>query len=124
MAVQELEEIFGECSAPRKDANVAKKAIKAPSSNSIKNLGNMDLIRIIEPNVGVNILEEDSEDENGGEKSTVKDESIFSSTNRTRFKVVKQGEPYRPSDPDKIKMSRSHYSDINQVRNFPSKNIS
>ena len=83
----------------------------------------MDIIRTIEPNLGVNILEEDSDEENIAEKSSVKDESIFSSTNRTRFKIVKQGEPYRPSEPDKIKMSRSHYSDVNQVRNFPAKNL-
>lgn len=81
----------------------------------------MDIIRMIEPNVGVNILEEDSEEENEAEKSSVKDESIFSTTHKTRFKTVKQGEPYRPSDPDKIKMSRSHYSDINQIRNYPGK---
>jgi len=121
--VQELEDIFGECGLSDNNTKGAKKTFKAPSSNSIKNLGNMDIIRIIEPNVGVNILEEDSENENGGEKTSVKDESIFSTTNQTRFKVVKQGEPYRPSDSDKIKMSRSHYSDINQVRNFPGKII-
>ena len=49
----------------------------------------MDITKAIEPNVGVNILEEDSEDEDQlAEKTSVKDESIFSTT-RSRFKVVK-----------------------------------
>jgi hypothetical protein len=71
----------------------------------------MNITKIIEPNLGVNILEEDSE-EDLGEKSSVKDESIFSTT-RSRFKVVKQGEPYHPTDQDKKKMSKSYYSSIN-----------
>ena len=96
-----------------------KKTFKGPHSNSIKKLGNMNIIKAIEPNLGVNILEEDSEVENQEEQSSVKDQSIFSS-NRPRFKVVKQGEPYQPSEPDRIKMSRSNYSSINKARSFPS----
>ena len=64
-------------------------SLKQQTSNSIRNLGNMDIIKTIEPNVGVNILEEDSEDEDEtGDKTSVKDESIFSTT-RSRFRMVK-----------------------------------
>jgi hypothetical protein len=110
--VKELEEVFGECETGAIETKAAKKTFKAPSSNSIKNLCNMNIIKAIEPNLGVNILEEDSEVENQEEQSSVKDQSIFSS-NRARFKVVKQGEPYQPSEPDRIKMSKRNYSSIN-----------
>ena len=110
--MKELEEVFGECEAGAIEKKAAKKTFKAPSSNSIKNLCNMNIIKAIEPNLGVNILEEDSEVENQEEQASVKDQSIFSS-NRTRFKVVKQGEPYQPSEPDRIKMSKSNYFSFN-----------
>ena len=90
IAVKELEEIFGECGPQHTSQKTATKmSLKQPTSNSIRNLGNMDIIKVIEPNVGVNILEEDSEDEDEpGDKASVKDESIFSTT-RSRFRMVK-----------------------------------
>lgn len=52
---------------------------KQPTSNSVRNLGNMDILKVIQPNIGVNILEEDpGEDIVEEEQASVKDESMFS----------------------------------------------
>lgn len=56
-----------------------RQKFKQPTSNSVRNLGNMDILKVIQANIGVNILEEDpGEDIVEEEQASVKDESIFS----------------------------------------------
>lgn len=61
----------------------------------------MNITKIIEPNQGVNVLEEDSDQEADVEvPQSSKEQSIFS-TVHSKFKIVKQGEPYQPNDSTK-----------------------
>lgn len=56
-----------------------RQKFKQPTSNSVRNLGNMDILKVIQANIGVNILEEDpGEDIVEEEQASVKDESMFS----------------------------------------------
>jgi|LauGreDrversion4_2_1035121.scaffolds.fasta_scaffold67977_4 hypothetical protein len=80
----------------------------------------MNILKTIEPTPGVNVLEEDqdfNEDEEQSSNNRAQNLSVFSTT-KSRFKILKQGEPYITSVSDKSKMSKQTYSVINSVRNY------
>ena len=90
--MKELEEVFGECETGAIETKTAKKTFKAFSSNSIKNLCNMNIIKAIEPNLGVNILEEDSEVENQEEQSSGSEEQAHDQRRRQARSGVRRQE--------------------------------
>lgn len=80
----------------------------------------MNILKTIEPNAGVNVLEEDRDFESEEDlipNDTAVNESVFSTT-KSRFKILKQGEPFINSVSDKTKMSKQTYSVMSSIRNY------
>lgn len=123
--MQALEKVYGECDSTLGNMlNKSKKNPKLGSLNAVSRTSNMEIDKAIEPNIGVNILEQDLDYELLDANLSVKEESVFSA-NPIKFKVVKQGEPYRPSNPNLIKMSKSQYnSNMTNGRSYPSQSKS